>query len=503
MAGLWNFAGCRVHARTGSALLRTAVRPGLEQCYLDRRNRHRPAIEDIRKFADLGRWARHARCRSRLAAGPSLAGVAVSRRGAPGRRMIWTKLVFGGFGRRGLEAVVALAVLAVAAAIVAGALMVIEGAKAAMARAEREDRPDIIQVKSRFNRAVFETPRSGYLQPLTLPVYEPLIDPGKHSAAGSTVVARQSLLRNVVSGKSFINVYIFGIEPEKESQVSAFSVGRGRFLRADDDAVAVLDRASAEALGVDLGDSFPVRKADGQDLSLIVVGILDRLELRYPPPRTIAAPVLTPDSSYVSSGVFVTLRMSEEIFGRSTLTDALVIASAPENVPTVVDRLREAFRLEPGVAVTERYDQFRRKVHDFAQTLALFTIISAATAALAGSFAANLLHDVYADRWRQYAMLLALGFSPMQTTIVGISVGVATAGAGALIGALVGVACTPSHFAMPSLMADLGTIEPSFNAIIAAVLIGFTLVSIALGMAPIAWRLHRRSVADALSQEGR
>jgi ABC-type lipoprotein release transport system permease subunit len=417
--------------------------------------------------------------------------------------MIWAKLIFGGFGRRGLEAVVALAVLAVAAAIVAGALMVIEGARAAMARTEREDRPDIIQVKSRFNRAVFETPRSGKLPPLTLPVYEPLIDPEKLSAAGGTLVARQSLLRNVVSGTAFLNLYIFGIEPDRESQVSAFSVGRGRFLRADDGAVAVLDQASAKALGVDLGGSFPVRKADGQDLSLTVVGILDRLELRDPPPRTIAAPVLTPDSSYVSSGVFVTLRTSEEIFGRSTLTDALVIAPAPEDVPSVVDGLREAFRLEPGVFITERYGQFRRKVHDFAQTLALFTIISAATAALAGSFAANLLHDVYADRRRQYAMLLALGFSPMQTTIVGIAIGIAAAGAGTLIGALMAVTCSPSHFAMPSLMADLGAIEPSFDLLIAVVVIGVALVAVALGMAPTAWWLHKRSVAGTLSEQGR
>src|ERR1700745_1647470 len=165
--------------------------------------------------------------------------------------MVWGELVCGGFGRRSLEAVVALAVLAVAAAIVAGAMMVIEGARAAMARVEREDRPDIIQVKSRFNRAVFETPRSGKLPPLTLPVYEPLIDPEKLSAVSGTVVARQSLLRNVVSGASFLNLYIFGIEPEKESQVSSFSVGRGRFLRSDDGAVAVLDQASDQALGGD------------------------------------------------------------------------------------------------------------------------------------------------------------------------------------------------------------------------------------------------------------
>jgi hypothetical protein len=285
--------------------------------------------------------------------------------------------------------------------------------------------------------------------------------------------------------------------------VSVFSVGRGRFLRSDDGAVAVLDQASAQALGVDLGGSFPVRKADGQDLTLTVVGVLDRVELRDPPPRTVASAALIPDSNYVSNGVFVTLRTSEEIFGRSTLTDALVIAPAAQDVPLVVDALREAFRLEPGVFITERYGQFRRKVHDFTQTPALFTIISEATAVLAGSFAANLLHDVYADRRRQYAMLLALGFSPMQTTIVGIAIGIAAVGAGTLTGALVAVPCSPSHFAMPSLMADLGAIEPSFDLFIAAVEVGIALAAVALGMAPTAWWLHRRSVASGLSEQGR
>ena len=72
--------------------------------------------------------------------------------------MIWARLVFGGFGRRGLEAIVALVVLAIAAALVAAALMVVEGARHAMTGAEREDRPDIVHVKSRFNRAVFRDP---------------------------------------------------------------------------------------------------------------------------------------------------------------------------------------------------------------------------------------------------------------------------------------------------------------------------------------------------------
>src|SRR6516164_7382968 len=459
MAGLWDPAGARIHPRTDTRLLRAAAGFGPRQWCCDRCCRLAPAGNDIHSVADLSRRAYRICGRARLAARPGVAAKTASGRVAEGRCMIWAKLVFGGFGRRGLEAI-----LAVAAALVATALMVVEGARAAMTRAEREDRPDIVQVKSRFNRAVFETPRSGNLPPLTLPVYEPLIDTEKLSVAGASVLRRQSLLRNVVSGESFLNLYIFGIQPDKESRVSTFTVGRGRFLRNDDGTVAVLDRASSQALGVDLGGTFPVRNADGQDLSLRVVGILDRLELRDPPPRTIDAPALIPDSTYVSGGVFVTLHTSEEIFGRSTLTDALMIAPAAGDVPTIVERLHEAFRLEPGVFITEHYDQFRRKVQDFAQTLALFTIIAAATAALAGSFAANLMHDVYADRRRQYATLLSLGFSPMQTTTVGIPVGIAAAGVGTLIGALIAAFCTPAHFAMPSLMADLARSSPGLAA---------------------------------------
>jgi len=91
----------------------------------------------------------------------------------------------------------------------------------------------------------------------------------------------------------------------------------------------------------------------------------------------------------------------------------------------------------------------------------------------------------------------------MQTTIVGIAIGIAAVGAGTLIGALVAVTCSPSHFGMPSLMADLGTIEPSFDLLIAVVVVGIALAAVALGIAPTAWRLHNRPVASALSEQGR
>jgi ABC-type lipoprotein release transport system permease subunit len=415
--------------------------------------------------------------------------------------MIWNKIIFGGLGRRGFEAVVAGLVLAAASALVAGSLMIIEGGRYALTQAERTDRPEIVQIRSRFNRALFETPRSGNLPPLTLPVYEPLIEPEQLSSAArdGMIVARQSLFRNVVSSDRFLNVYIFGIDPVAEGQVSGFPLTRGRFLRSDDGAVAVLDEASASALGVDIGKTFPVRKADGEDLDLTVVGIIGKLELRDAPPRTVEAPALTENSSFVSSGVFVTLHTSETIFGRTALTDALVIARTPADVPSLVDNLRETFRLEPGVFVTERYSQFSRKVHDFVLTLSLFTLIATATVVLAGSFAANLLHDVFADRRRHYAILIALGVSPARVAHAVLSLGLAVAFAGTITAVLTAVFFRPKEFALPSLMANLGTIEPRFNLLVAAVIAATALAAVALGITPTGWRLLRRPLATALA----
>jgi ABC-type antimicrobial peptide transport system permease subunit len=416
--------------------------------------------------------------------------------------MMAIRLIFGGLGRRGLEAIAAALVLAAVSMTVAASLMVVEGARMALSRAEQMDRPDIIQVKSRFNRALFETPRSGNLPPLTLPVYEPLVDPEELAAAADnqTIVARQSFLRNVVSENGFTNIYIFGINPDVEQQVSQFRLARGRFVRNDDGAAAVLDEASAHLLGLDIGGRFPVRNADGEDLQLTVVGILDGLALRGAPPRTVEAPALIANSTFVSSGAFVSLRTSQEIFGRSTLTDALVVARSAADVPGLVAIIQQQFRLEPGVFVTERYSAFQRKVHDFVLTLALFTTISICTALLAGSFAANLLNDIYADRRRQYAVLSALGFSPALSIAPGFALGMSIALVGAIAGGVGAIILVPRSFAVPSLMADLGTVEPTMDWVVGTIGIATAVAAFALGISSTGWQLNRRPVVATLSE---
>ena len=84
--------------------------------------------------------------------------------------MIVPRLVLGGFGRRTIELILAALVIAALSAVIASASAVIEGARASLYQFERKERPDIVRVIGRFNRALFELTRSGNLPPATLPV---------------------------------------------------------------------------------------------------------------------------------------------------------------------------------------------------------------------------------------------------------------------------------------------------------------------------------------------
>lgn len=263
----------------------------------------------------------------------------------------------------------------------------------------------------------------------------------------------------------------------------------------------MLDQASAQALGVDIGGTFPVRKADGTDLQLTVVGILDKLELRGAPPRSAEAPSLRPGSTFVSSGAFVNIQTSEDIFGRESLTDAIVIARSASDVPALVAKLQEAFRLEPGVFVTERYSQYQRKVHDFVLTLTLFSAVSTATLLLAGSFAANLLHDIYVERRRQYATLIAVGFRPAIGTAPAVVFGLVLGFAAVAFGAFAARVFVPRTFAMPSLMADLGPTEPAIDWVVAGSLVAIAIAAVGIGSVSTVLRLVRQPLAITLSEE--
>jgi ABC-type lipoprotein release transport system permease subunit len=423
---------------------------------------------------------------------------------AEGTPMIVPRLIFAGFGRRVIELVLAALVIATLSAVIVSSTAVIEGARATLHRFERKERPDVIHVIGRFNRALFELPRKGNLPPATLPVYEPRIEPEelKAAVANATVVKRQSLLRNVVTEDGVSNAYIFGIDPELERQVSAFRVTAGRFLATNDRNVAVLDEASARSLGVRVGDSFPVRTAADTDLRLTVIGIVGSLQFHAPPLATISAPALQPGAAVVTSGVFVPLRTSEEIFARPTLTDALVIAKSLNDVPALIEHIRQQFRLNTGVFIEESYTRYLRDVRDFQLTLTLFRTVALVTAVLASLVVAALLHDVYKDRLHQYGVLAAVGFPPFQLLALILGTALTIAIVGIASGFLFAAAFSPRHFEMPSLLANIGAVTPRFNGVVAAVVITAALAAVFAGAVRIVWILVRGPLARTLRRDG-
>jgi ABC-type lipoprotein release transport system permease subunit len=334
-------------------------------------------------------------------------------------------------------------------------------------------------------------------------VYEPRIEPEelREGARSGTIVRRQSLLRNVVTENDAVNVYVFGIDPKIEQQVSTFRIAAGRFLTENDENVAVVDQASAQALGVRVGDSFPVRTAADTDLSLTVIGIVGSAEFYAPPLATVPAPALQPGAAVVTSGVFVPLRTSEEIFARSTLTDALVIAPSLDDVPGLTDHIRQQFRLNTGVFVEESYTRYLRKVRDFRLTLALFRTVGGLSALLASAVVAALLYDVYLDRRHQYAVLAAVGFRPFHLVSIILVPGLLVAILGATIGTLIGVLVSPRHFQMPSLLADMGPVTPRLDGAVAGVLIVVAFAGVLAGVMRPIWIVIRGPIAPGLRKD--
>ena len=169
-------------------------------------------------------------------------------------------------------------------------------------------------------------------------------------------------------------------------------------------------------------------------------------------------------------------------------------------MPALVAKLQEAFRLEPGIFVTERYGQYQRKVRDFVLTLALFSAVSIATALLAGSFASNLLHDIYVERRRQYATLMALGFPPAMGIGPAVIFGLVLGLAAATFGGLAARIFVPRTFAMPSLMADLGPTKPTIDWVVVCSVVAIAIAAMSVGLASTMARLLREPIAATLSE---
>jgi hypothetical protein len=90
----------------------------------------------------------------------------------------------------------------------------------------------------------------------------------------------------------------------------------------------------------------------------------------------------------------------------------------------------------------------------------------------------------------------------MSSLVPGIAFGLTAALAGTVSGIIIAVFLAPRRFAMPSLMADLGAIEPRMDWIVAGVPLVIAISAVVLGLVPTAFRLTRHPTAATLSDSG-
>src|SRR5262249_195138 len=133
-------------------------------------------------------------------------------------------------------------------------------------------------------------------------------------------------------------------------------------------------------------------------------------------------------------------------------------------------------------------------------TFALFSAISIATVLLAGSFAFNLLNDIYAGRRQQYATLIALGLSPAIAITPAVAFGLALGAVSVLVGGAAAAPFVPRPFAMPSLMADLGPTEPRMDWVVAGSMVAIAIAAVFAGLVSTVFRLVRRPIAMSLPE---
>jgi hypothetical protein len=91
----------------------------------------------------------------------------------------------------------------------------------------------------------------------------------------------------------------------------------------------------------------------------------------------------------------------------------------------------------------------------------------------------------------------------MTSIAPGLAIGIAILVAGMIAGSFVAISMVPRQFAMPSLMADLGAVEPRMTLAVAGITIAVAASAVALGITPTLWQLGRKPTAALLSDGDR
>lgn len=383
-------------------------------------------------------------------------------------RKLRLKLLLKGLGKKNV--VILIAIIAIFFSSLIFSLGVVNSSSNELNKFAVNKRVNSFKIKGGMNPEVFETERIGIKDLFLVPFSRngPSLGDLKvlKSKLNGKIAPRKILIWNKVSKNEFRNVYIHGIVPSREIEVSELNLKRGEFIEKRGE--ALIDSKNAEILELNLNDTLKIKggftrknhRIEPRNITLKVVGILNYTDIFMAPNSLVRASKLNKSSPLAESGIFMHI---EDALKLSKSKEISEIAVKSENYKTALKNLEEIRKLERNFTVKEEITTYKYLTKDFRIFLNSFAFLVIGISVIVSALTSGLISLVIEKKVEDFKTLKVLGFKERTLLIYLFSVPIIIVTSGAFIGSIIGLYLSQKPVVIPSLFTNIGYILPSLG----------------------------------------
>lgn len=214
-------------------------------------------------------------------------------------------------------------------------------------------------------------------------------------------------------------VALVGIEPEAERSLTGFQIADGRYLQAEDQAVALITQSLADVARVGLGDTLSLPSPTGT-VDLTIVGLL--------PPRLVPG----------SEEVFVPLAIAQQALdmpGQINILDANFNTADPTRRNEIQSSIESTLGEQYKIGTLDSNSELLANVQLGA---VIFNVIAVMGLLMGGFIIFNTFRTIVAERQHDIGMLRAVGANRRTITRIILTEGLIQGVVGTAVGLLLG-----------------------------------------------------------------
>lgn len=289
-------------------------------------------------------------------------------------------------------------------------------------------------------------------------------------------------------------LFLVGMD-ERLPEVDHPAVTDGRWLRASDADEIVIDRGAALRMGVKAGDRIELL-VDDHTVPLFVAG------LAVPTGRA-PVPIAEEGLAYVLRDTLQDIVPGGRVGSPSFFSERIGVQLTSDDAAPAFVAAAQGVLAQDGVRLLDSRDEIAADIEDantfdviFLGVFSIFALLAA------GIIIANAMAGQILSQRRDIGLLKALGFTPLQVTLVFLAESLALALAASAAGVAAGLAIAPFFIRRTANMLGVTSaplIEPAPIVITVVAMLGIVAVFTALAT----WNAGRVSTVQALTGKGK